>query len=219
MIDANQVEEALVDILSQEEYLIYYEDNRHILQILRDRLVEWINELLARLFSSFQPSGTVGDLIISFLLLIATLLVLILIFILTRKYIKKRYFKSFHPLNASAEQLWECEDHLREVKRLEDEGNKQQAVRHLFLALLLRLDKEGLLIAHKWKTNWEYYQEMQRTNKKNAKDFYQLALFFEDVNYGEKKVYETTYQTYRNTITQWLEQLKNMNTTEEEVEG
>ena len=68
--------------------------------------------------------------------------------------------------------------HEKKDYELESSGEYSQATRHLFLAILLFFDEKGWLVAKRWKTNWEYYDELVRTDKKRAERFFDFALLY-----------------------------------------
>lgn len=218
-MESNQAEQALAEILAQDEYQIYYQDNRNILQIIWDRIKEWIGDLLARWLSSFEPSSSVGDAIIAILLLIGVILAVVLLFILGRNMMQKRTLRSLKPLQSISERDWGSVEHFAESLRLEQHGIYQQATRHLFLGLLLTLHEWDWLVAQQWKTNWEYYQDLQKKKKERSESFYKFALFFEEVTYGEKEIAQVTYQAYKIQINSWLERYRPTDTTDERVGG
>lgn len=219
MANIKEAEQTLAEILAQREYQIYYEDNRNILQIWWDRFWEWIGDLFSRWFQAFEPTSTVGDMIIAILILVVIILVLVLLFLLISNVTKKRRLRSLQPLQSSVQSNWGSKQHLTEASRLEEQGDYQQATRHLFLALLLSLHEEERLVAQKWKTNWEYYQELLRSNREYAEDFYQFAFLFEEVTYGEKQIDSNAYQAYQTKIVRWLDEIHQSTASDEKVEG
>jgi len=108
-------------------------------------------------------------------------------------------------LHQLKEHDWSSIDHLQEANRLETEQAYAKATRHLFLSFLLILHEKELLEARMWKTNWEYYAELQAAKSNLANDFYQVALIFEEVTYGEKKIPEKAFVSYRERITKGLD--------------
>ena len=78
---------------------------------------------------------------------------------------RKRRFRDSKPLEVLTETEWTYEMHEKKAYELESSGEYSQATRHLFLAILLFFDEKGWLVAKRWKTNWEYYDELVRTRK------------------------------------------------------
>jgi hypothetical protein len=108
------------------------------------------------------------------------------------------------PLQHLAEKDWSYKDHLAESQKLEEKEDYSLAVRHLFLALLLNFHEREWLQARKWKTNWEYYEELQKVNKEWAEQFYSLALKFDEAAYGEREIKHEEFIPYKQTAMKWL---------------
>ncbi|GGM30304.1 hypothetical protein GCM10011351_15560 [Paraliobacillus quinghaiensis] len=208
MKNVNQAKDSLEMILNQSEYQIYLQDNRNFIQIWWDKFKNWIMDLFSSWFSSLQPSSSVGDALVVLLLIAAIILVFFFIFLSSRNWIRKRNLKNYQPMHQLKEQDFSSLDHLNEANRLETKQAYAEATRHLFLAFLLALHEKELLEARMWKTNWEYYAELQVANSDLASEFYQLALIFEEVTYGEKWISEKAFFSYRERITKGLNDFK-----------
>lgn len=219
MTNTKQAKDSIEAILNQQEYQVYYEDNRNFIQVWWDKFKAWIGDLLSNWFSSFQPTSSVGDVIIILVILVVVILVFFVIFLSSRNWVRKRRFKYRHPLHQLNEEDWSSQDHLKEANRLEQIEAYPEATRHLFLTFLLVLHENKWLEARMWKTNWEYYDELKMVKSNLADDFYQLALFFEEVTYGEHKIEAKAYATYRKQIEKWLTELKSSNSLIEREEG
>ncbi|MGN8647167.1 DUF4129 domain-containing protein [Gracilibacillus sp. HCP3S3_G5_1] len=199
--------EQLNDILSKQEYQVYYEDNRSLLERIWDRITDWIADILALLFESFDPSSTTGNLIIVLITLLVAVVVIFGVIALIMFIVRKRRLSKHQPFNKSNELAWSYQNHLQTAKEYEAEADYRLATRHQFLALLLIADEYRWLEAKQWKTNWDYYDELKQSNKRFATDFYHFALFFEKVTYGEQSITEDDYQTYKTAINNWIESI------------
>ncbi|WP_117161123.1 DUF4129 domain-containing protein [Paraliobacillus sp. X-1268] len=219
MTNVKQAKDSIEEILSQQEYQVYYEDNRNFIQVLWDEIKDWIEELLSNWFSTLQPTSSIGDALIILALLVVVILVLLVIFLLSRNWVRKKRLNYRQPLHQLNEKNWLSHDHLKEANRLEQKKVYSEATRHLFLTFLLVLHEKEWLQARMWKTNWEYHDELRLIKSDLADDFYQLALFFEEVTYGEYNIEEKDYQIYREQIEKWLAELKSINSSIEREEG
>ncbi|SFL94798.1 hypothetical protein SAMN04487943_105223 [Gracilibacillus orientalis] len=208
-------QEQLNDILSKQEYQVYYEDNRSFLERIWDRVTNWIGDILTKLFDSFEPSSTAGNLIIVLIVLIVSAVVIFGVIALIMFTARKRRLSNQQPFNKNNELDWNYDDHLQSARDYEIQADYRLATRHQFLALLLIFHEYRLLQANQWKTNWDYYEELKQTNKPLAVDFYNLALFFEKVTYGEQSITEEDYQTYKTQINRWIDSILHQSDTKE----
>lgn len=199
----NQVEtwrSTLDHILSQEEYQAYYQDNRNILQRIWDWVKEWVMDLINKWFSGLSPSSTTGDIIVAGLFILMGIVVISLAIYLIRNFRRRQRLKRHQPLQSMSAQGVSLLDYQRLLEEAETVENYQAAVRLRFLILLFELDHEQWLIKERWKTNWDYYQELKRLKKDKAEPFYQLAVYFEATTYGNKQVKLEDYQKYTKRV-------------------
>lgn len=206
MIDVNQARDTLEEIINTGEYQIYYEDNRNFLEKWWDSVVEWFQELLAKIFTSLEPSNGFATGLVIIISLVVLIWVIIAIFFFVRYFKRKNNFKEQTPLYHKSERDWTYHDHIAKSKEQEKKGDLQASTRHLFLALLLYFHEKGFLEARIWKTNWEYFEELRRLDNQRAESFNQLAREFDDVVYGERKVETASYESYKRMVLQWMEE-------------
>lgn len=204
MADPAQVKHELKHILQQNQYRVYHEDHRNFLQVWWDKAKDWLGEQIAKLFHSYQPSDSLATIILMAIMMAMLILIALVVYLSIRTAKRKRAFNERPPLSAFSEQQWTSQGHLQEAYRHESEENYAPAVRHLFLALLLRFDEKGWLTAKSWKTNGEYYDELRKKDKVRADAFFALALLFDSVFYGEYQLPKDEYDTYRRDIMTWL---------------
>ncbi|MBU9710500.1 DUF4129 domain-containing protein [Evansella tamaricis] len=197
----------LKEILNQREYQIYYEDSRGFLQLLIDRIQEWIAEQLLKLFPAITPSSGVSGFVFIILILITVGILIFILFKLIERSTRKR---SLHdkPLQHENELKWTVEQHLDEAKKQEEIGDYSIATRHMFLALLLYFHGINWLEARIWKTNLEYYEELKEVNLESASFFYEFVLLFDEITYGDRQVKEEEYKQCKDEALIWLEKRK-----------
>lgn len=213
MNGTDKARDHLNDILQQQEYQVYYEDNRNIFQILWDKAKEWLGEKLLELLALLNPAGGLSNLVFLLIAVGVVVLIGVVIFLAIRRTGRRRRLSSQSPLRTGGEMHWSHQEHLDEADRQEQNGDYSAAARHVFLALLLYFHERGLLEARIWKTNWEYAAELKQTDTGRAEQFYSLALLFDEAVYGKRKLTQTEYKDYRDRAMQW------MNTDHQEASG
>ncbi|MFD2043704.1 DUF4129 domain-containing protein [Ornithinibacillus salinisoli] len=204
MENKDKARDDLQDILHDREYQIYYEDNRSFIEIWWDKLIEWFRELLSNWFSSLNPSNGFAELVLIIIIGTVILLTAVGSILFLRSMKRKRAFQNHRPLQSMNELEWSVTKHLLEADKQEKADNYAAATRHIFLALLLHFHENNWLIARVWKTNWEYYDELQQTDPTRAKAFYKLANMFDEVVYGERTIKGHEYTEYRKEALTWL---------------
>lgn len=200
MASIDKQKEKLEQILNAEEYQKYYEDNRNFLQVWWENAVEWIQNQLGDISSTFEPSNNLANIILYVIILAIILLIVIGTYFLSRSMMDKRKYREQPILQSISEKDWTFHDHLEEAQQQENNKNYTNAIRHLFLALLLFLNEEKLIQVRMWKTNGEYFNELKKISKETADEFYQLALQFDEAFYGEQPLNKEEYDQYRNKV-------------------
>lgn len=197
--------EHLKDILNRQEYQAYYEDNRSIIERIIDWVIELFGKILEKIFPNLESTKEISGTIVTILVIIV---VAVLAFILFRVYQRISYRRKYErtiPLEHLHEMEWTYQDHFQTAERREQSGKYYEAVRHLFLGLLLFYDRIEWLRAEIWKTNWEYYAELKKTEEKSAKIFNELARIFDEVMYGKREITPEEYEQYKALITKTYE--------------
>lgn len=205
MQDTDKAREKLQEILQDTEYEVYYNDSKSIFTIWWEKAKEWIAEQFGKLVPSMQSAESAAGFILIIIIVIAIALLGVVAYILIRNSRRRMRFRDHKPLHSFAEMNWTYEKHLSEARELEAVEEYSQSTRHLFLALLLYFHEKEWLEARIWKTNWEYYDELQKVNKQWAEQFYYLASIFDGVTYGEKQVQRVEYLKFRSDVMMWLD--------------
>ncbi|MCM3567688.1 DUF4129 domain-containing protein [Neobacillus mesonae] len=199
MLDAEKARKELKDILNQKEYRVY-DESQGLLASWWDSAKEWIAKKLSALFPSVNISESAAGSILIFIMAVVLLLLALTAFLLFRNHRRNRSLRKQKPLQSMQELNWSFSKHLMEAEKLAGNGEYTGAVRHLFLAILLNFHEKSWLEARIWKTNWEYYEELRKENQKRAEQFYQLALFFDEVTYGERKIGKEEFVKFQSNI-------------------
>jgi flagellar biosynthesis/type III secretory pathway M-ring protein FliF/YscJ len=205
MENPDKARERLEEILSQREYQVYYEENRNFLQIAWERLSEWFFELLAEWLSGLDPSNAFTDTLLVILMGVVILLAFVVVFFAVRAVRRKQEAREYQPFQSADELEWSVTRHVKEAEKQADSGNYSLGIRHQFLALLLYFHDLELLKAYVWKTNWDYFAELQKKDKQRAEAFYELARVFDEAVYGEREIEQEEYERYRKHVRTWMQ--------------
>ncbi len=203
MLDENRARDELENILQQDEYTVY--QRRTFSDVWWEKAKRWITELLEKLFPAYEATSSVAGLILISLILIVIALLAVIAFFIVRRTVRVRKFKDHRPMQAN-EADWSYKMHLSEAFKQQNVNEYSLATRHLFLALLLYFHENKWLEARIWKTNWEYYDELNKVNRDWAQQFYKLARTFDEVTYGERRVTEEEYVQFRQEVMSWLDE-------------
>lgn len=200
MNDIDQLRDTAKDILAEDAYQVYYQDQRNIFQRIWDQVMEWISEWFSNLLGGLQPGNSLADAIIVGMLVIGGILTLLLILFITRYVMRKQQLKRNQPLQAVTYHTKTLQDYIDQFETAQQSDDLPGAVRYRFLILLFRLEENEWLKVVNWKTNWDYYKEIERIGREQADAFYQIAIYFESITYGNKRVELKAYQAYIKAI-------------------
>ncbi|WP_026673255.1 hypothetical protein [Alkalihalobacterium bogoriense] len=210
-----EAREKLEEILKQTEYTAYYDQTESFIESIWARVEAWIVEILIKLFPSLEPTGSIAQLAVIVIVIVFVVILCISLFFIGRNVQRRRKFRSAKPFQSANEFKWTYREHREAAKNYEKESNYNEATRHLFFALLLFYHETKRLHAKIWKTNWEYYDELQKGDSSDAVLFFNLALLFEKVTYGEGAVEKEEYDSYQYEVNQKIE-MHNRNIAKEE---
>ncbi|KRG09681.1 DUF4129 domain-containing protein [Lederbergia galactosidilytica] len=205
MLEPDKARQDLEKILDSKEYQVYNIEKENTLQIWWSKAKQWLMDQLENLFPSAGMVETSASILLIIFIALVVLLVTVIVILIIRYSVRKTKFRNKRPLQKLSEMEWSYQTHITEVKKLEEIGDYEKATRHLFLALLLYFNQCGWLKAKMWKTNWEYYAELKKTQPTWAQKFYNLAHFFDKVTYGEHQIEKTEYEDYKKDIIVGLE--------------
>ncbi|WNS77469.1 DUF4129 domain-containing protein [Bacillus sp. DTU_2020_1000418_1_SI_GHA_SEK_038] len=206
MLETNKAKDELQRILDGKEYRVYYNDSKSMIEIWWEEAKKWIAEQLSKLFPSIESTSGASGLILIIILIIVVVLLSIAVFLVARNMKRNRMLRDQKPLQSMQELNWTFQEHLLEARKLEALGDYTLSTRHMFLALLLYLHEKEWLEARIWKTNWEYYDELQKINPSWAENFYHLAHLFDEATYGEREITKVEYDQFCNEAMFWLQE-------------
>ncbi len=103
------------------------------------------------------------------------------------------------PVGAS-EMALTYEQYAAMAKAAHAEGKIRESIRCSYLSLLFYLERAGWIRIEKWKTDWDYRDELER-NRANAVPYFQRsALLFERVWYGHEPADDESFQGFQRDI-------------------
>ncbi|WP_066062541.1 DUF4129 domain-containing protein [Neobacillus soli] len=204
MLDPNKARDILKEILNTHEYKVYQTDSKGLIETLWDKAINWIGRLLAKLFPSIETASSAAKPILIAIIITVILLLALSLFLIIRNHRRNQIRSNKKPLHSLKEINWTSQRHLAEAGKLEALEEFTASTRHLFLALLMHFHEKEWLEARIWKTNWDYYEELQRVNQQWAEEFYGFAAFFDEVTYGERSVQKEEYLQFRVEAIKWL---------------
>jgi hypothetical protein len=177
--------EHLEDILNRDEFLSYMQEAGS------NPILEWLGKIWNQIWDLFpetmiqpQSSTTVAYLIVILILIALGGVIFWLVrnMILLRLGRKYTIFKDEDELGKTALTL------LREAEEYARQENYLEAIRHQFLVLLVVMNEREWIQAEKWKTNYEYRQELSVWHPEAVGLFSQVAKLFEEAYYGRGTV-------------------------------
>ncbi|WP_423802377.1 DUF4129 domain-containing protein [Neobacillus sp. SAB-20_R2A] len=207
MLTTEKARENLEKILNEKEYRVYDKASKGLFAEWWEKTKQWIADKLAGLFPSIESADNAASSILIAVIIVVIVLLALAVFFLIRHYKRERVLRSKKPLQSLKDINWTYHEHLKEAEKLETAADYSAATRHLFLALLLFFHDKGWLEARKWKTNWEYYEELRKENKQQAGQFYHLAYFFDEVTYGEREAFQEEYRQFQSVVLSLLSEM------------
>lgn len=208
-LDPEKAREELERILSEQQYQAYYRSDQNVLLSWLDWLQNWLYDVLKKYFPETMALSNATEWIAYLILGVVILLLFLFLFMLGSRFVRTGSFQE-KPIGTASELAWSVREHLAEAERLADKEDFQAALRHAFLAFILYLDQTDWIDAKPWKTNGDYYDEIEGHSREKAQIFYLLALKFEETMYGGRHVNKDHYDTYRNQIEQLINDHSNM---------
>ncbi|MFX3632633.1 MAG: DUF4129 domain-containing protein [Candidatus Pristimantibacillus sp.] len=174
--------EKLEQILSRDEYAVHLNPKEP------NPIFKWLKNRLEDLLDLFpdvpMPPGT--PMVLVYMLLGIVLLVLgVVVIWIVRNMIVRRQGRRLGVFRNDGEMERSSRMQLEEARRAADDGHYEEAIRLMFLALLLMMDEQGWVRAEKWKTNYEYAEELNDRQPAVGESFELAAKLFERVHYGK----------------------------------
>jgi hypothetical protein len=195
--------EDLQGILDTQQYKIYTQENRNILQDLFEGLKNWLYQILQSIFPHADVAKRTSEWLAYGISSLGLLLLFLLLLLLLSRFVRQGQVNSKQVLLAKG-QTPTAQQHLEEGHSLAEEGSYNLALRSLFLGYILYLDQNSWLEAKTWKTNWEYYSELKDRAPQLANSFYTLIIKFEEAMFGGRPIARDDYLFYHNQVRKWI---------------
>ncbi|WP_134684463.1 DUF4129 domain-containing protein [Brevibacillus migulae] len=185
-----QDKQQLREILQGEEFRVYQGEGKNVLQDWLDAFLKWLSEL----FDLPEMPASTGNVATYLILFVVLAALLWLIIWLTRKLFRQHRAKGF--MLQPGEESIRYADYLQLAKQQGESGNWNEGIRFAFLALLFYLQEREWVQVEKWKTNWEYQDELRERNREWVPFFRMQAQHFERVWYGRREADEASFLLY-----------------------
>lgn len=182
--------ELLQEILSREEFRVYQGQGQNLLEKWMNQFFEW----LASMFDLPDLPASSGSMVSYAIIILALAALLWLIIWLARRTI--RVYQGNRAILLPGDEAASYADYLQQARQQGELGQWNEGVRFAFLALLFYLQEREWIRVEKWKTNWEYQDELRERNPSWAPFFQTQAQLFERVWYGRRRVDEVSFHRY-----------------------
>ncbi|RAV16438.1 DUF4129 domain-containing protein [Paenibacillus contaminans] len=192
--------ERLRDILEGGEYKAYYDSGG---ESLWDIFGRWLRKLFD-FFPALHVSDGTGSVIAYGLAAVVFFMLVWAIYWFSKQIVRHGRVRPGKPLLTDEELTWSLRDYMQKAEALKAEGAWRESVRFLFLALLFYMQERSWVTVEKWKTNWEYGEELQRSREGLVPLFRSSAGLFDRVWYGKEPINEADltafYEQVRSTV-------------------
>lgn len=191
-LDMNQrAESILQEILSTEEFAG------------QDSQPYWWEKLLGRLFNVLPSNmGWAGTTLEWLFYILAGLAIVWVFTIVVKRLRRSSPFKPVHEIPAEIQRHMDPGAVKMQAYEAYHEGDYKQAIRYLYLSLLLYLNKTELLAYDVGKTDGEYVDEVCKSMADKSESFASLTLLFERKWYGMEKSSPEDFQQCEKTFTE-----------------
>lgn len=185
-----QDKQQLQEILSGDEFRVYQKEGENPLDQLMTAFFDWLDQYL----DMPELPANSGNLI-SYAIILFVLVALLWLII----WLARRLFHSYQMrkgIMLPGEESAGAVDYLQLARQQGERGNWNEGIRYAFLALLFYLQERGWIKVEKWKTNWEYCDELKARNHTWIPFFQAQARQFERVWYGRRDADEAVFSQY-----------------------
>lgn len=185
--------------MAKNEYQVYYQTHKNFLLEWFNRFKNWLIHILKKLFPNLHVNDKTLEWVSYGIMAAVVIIFLFLVVKVILKLVQERRYYT-RPIHSNEDLHVSSQNHLNEAHHLAQKGDFRLALRHVFLSFILYLDENELITAKPWKTNWEYYDELNEQNKELADEFYLLALKFDEAIYGGRVINMDDYLSYREFV-------------------
>ena len=158
----------------------------------------WVGSLLRRL-----PGGGISwvFMLLKWLFYLVVIFLIVFVCVSIAKYFRRSPFSTANrDVPTDFRRRTDPESARRQAHEYSQQGEYSQAIRYLYLSLLLYLDRAGSLIYDPGKTNGEYIGEIRGNTENKAEHFAFLTSFFERKWYGMEESSAGDFQQCEETF-------------------
>lgn len=206
-LNPKEAHKELTSILSKKTFQIYHHHGQNILTVLWNRFKKWFLHWLEKWFPSIELKNSSPHWVFYVVVTLILFFIVFLVFRLWRHFAGRGSYRN-RRFGSESELSQTVSSHLQKADAFAEEGDLKLAIRHTFLALILHLNESGLMEVRPWKTNFEYYTELESENKELADHFFEHASYFDEIVYGNHPIQIEDYQSYRRRLEQWIDSEK-----------
>jgi preprotein translocase subunit Sss1 len=191
-----EVKEKLQEILSSEEFSEQGANGKSAFSSLRERLRDYIEELFERfnvsqnmeniLSNAKMPPGMLSVIKIAAVLLLVGIIVLI-IYLIVKNLKGSRKIKHDEDM-VLINTIKDPDVLFQKVIEYQNAGDYNQALRYLYIALLVKLNRLNIIKINKSKTNKQYLMEIRQYKPEIFSDITEFTNDFNLYWYGCRKV-------------------------------
>ncbi|WP_281974367.1 DUF4129 domain-containing protein [Halobacillus litoralis] len=206
MYSSNEDKEQLREILEQQEYQAYEQDSSRFTDRLLDVIADWLMEAFNTFFPNWEVTESNVHGLIYFIGFFGLGLLIFFLVKLSGNLSGEKERRGQGTFASSVSLEWSTDKHWREADELAAHGNLTEAARHVFLGMLLAFDEKGWVDTKAWKTNGDYHRELAGVQQEMGDAFGKLALTFDQITYGNRTMYESEYEQFRQKAFTWLDE-------------
>lgn len=181
----------LQDILSQDEYTDYYHASG-------GSFWEWLNPVwrwIKGRFPNFDaPSDGVLSLFTYILIIVLIGLSAFAIYWFVRQLVRHHRAQGHTYLPVEGH-IQSYTYYWKQALEFDALGDWRQGVRAVFLSLVFYLDDQQRIKVEKWKTNWEYANELASSDQSVVVLFHDCSVLFERTWYGNEAVHHDEFHS------------------------
>lgn len=200
MIDRSELledKQRLGEILSRDEFTRYaHEQSSSPSKGWWEALLDWVIDL----FPSFP--GAEGMVSVGLFLVLGAVLAALFwaIYWFSRQIVFHGNIRRYQTPVGLSEMALTYEQYAAMAKAAHAEGKIRESIRCSYLSLLFYMERAGWIRIEKWKTDWDYRDELERSRANAVPYFQRSALLFERVWYGHEPVDEDSFLGFQRDI-------------------
>ncbi|OGO80139.1 MAG: hypothetical protein A2Y21_06580 [Clostridiales bacterium GWC2_40_7] len=197
-----EFDDKIAEIRSRPEYVHLRTGIRDFIEGLRERLKEWLMDLLERAFSNIPDAPAISGQASTIFLVAGILLIMAIIIFIAVKAGKtlERNKKIKEILGEKIDGRVTTASLKTKASEYGKDGQYRLAIRYGYIALLLLMHEKDILYLEDTKTNHEILQTLKKSSFPMLPAFQQLAGMFNASWYGYKAYSKETYESWNDSM-------------------